>query len=688
LKQLFSDTIFSGASGTRNTILAGSCLFLVVTLLFWPAAGFDLISLDDALYTVDNPMVTDGLTVDGIKRAFGVSSEAYWIPLLWISYMLDVELYGPTLKGFHITNILLHALNAALLFILLALATKRPWSSMIVSALFAVHPMRIESVAWISERKDVLSALFFLLSTGAYGLWARTRLKRCYLAVVALFTMGLMVKPILVTLPLLLLLLDMWPLERTAQYAASEKTYSAATTWRRLVIEKIPLFLLSIVFGMLTIITQKQAIHGLGNPEFTRWYPGRSVLSYFVYLKNTLLPTDLYVSFYDTAQTPALWLTGVLLLVIAGITAFTFRNRAEQPALLTGWAWFIIALLPVCGIIPVGKQWVADRFTYIPHMGLMVAAVWAGSRVLQRHKKLHKPAYVAVITIILVSAALSWHQLRYWQDGIKLFSRSVRYAPESSEALVNLGIAYARADDRDMVIDTFQKSLQIDSTNAIAHYNLGTALLLKNDLKGAERHFKATISIDPAPSQAHLYLALAMIEQQNTEEAAKLLESLPMARFAPNQQAYALYLMGMVEMDRADYQRAAEFLRRSQAMETGLVDAPYKLALVLTSMGRHDEAVMQLIEAVRLWPGNLKARLNLAENLYIMGRTTEAIVHFREVVNLVPDSSEAHFAAGRIFEINGDGQSAVKEYNRGLRSTPVHPEIMDALEGSIFDMPD
>ncbi|HYV17450.1 MAG TPA: tetratricopeptide repeat protein [Verrucomicrobiae bacterium] len=445
-------------------------LALATLAVFARVVGFELLNYDDPLYVTANPHVQEGLTVAGVGWAFTTFTAANWHPLTWISLMLDASIGGIDPRVFHLTNVVLHLANVLLLFLLLDRLTGSPYRSAVTAALFAIHPLHVESVAWVAERKDVLSTLFLLLTLLAYAGFVERPGPVRRLGVVLMFALGLLAKPMLVTLPVLLLLLDAWPLRRKEP-------------WRRLVLEKAPLFAMSIATGVVTIVAQRHAetVGSLaGYPLGVR--VANAIVATVTYLGQTMWPTRLAVFYPHPGASLAAWKVIVSSAILAALTFGAIRFRRSRPYLLIGWAWYLVTLAPVAGIVQVGWQARADRYTYIPLIGIFLAAVWAISdRIGER------PAFLASLAtaVVVLLGIGAFVQTGHWRD---------------SETL-------------------FRHALAVTDDNAVAHLNLGTALLRRHQLAEAEEHFTEAVRINPAFAEAHSNLGVALGRQGRTDEA-------------------------------------------------------------------------------------------------------------------------------------------------------------------------
>jgi protein O-mannosyl-transferase len=519
----------------RMTRLSHLALVLLVLLVFGQTLTFSFIKLDDNQYVTENPHVLDGLSVTSLRWAFIPSGyAANWHPLVWLSLMLDVELYGAWAGGFHLTNVLLHALNCLLIFGLLNRWTGETARSFFVAALFAVHPLHVESVAWVSERKDVLSTFFGLLSLGAYARYSERLRIGWILAAWLCLLLSLMSKQMLVTLPCLLFLLDFWPLRRTTltgAVALSASHQDKARTpddqnvqsRRRLIFEKIPFAALSVVFCAVAVWAQQAggAMHTFDRiPLGARL--SNAAVSYGIYLRQTFWPTDLAV-FYPLPPAGRGWPeVSVSVLVLFGVTVWALRAWRRRPWFLTGWLWFLVTLLPVIGIIQVGDQAHADRYMYFPQIGLLIACTWLIDDALQRNLRgLLARSGVAAI-LLLASTLLTWNQVGYWKNSLSLFSHALDVTTDNWLAHATLGSALMDTPDRiNEADDHLRESLQIRPNNPPAHYNLALRLSDRGDLSQANLHFHEALRLKPDYVKARILLCVNLKRLGQSEELAR-----------------------------------------------------------------------------------------------------------------------------------------------------------------------
>lgn len=464
-----------------------AALAALALVVFLPVRGFEFVNYDDPTYVADNPVVRAGLTWHGFTWAFGTFLSGNWHPLTWLSLMADVALFGVDPAGHHLVNVALHAANAALVFLVLARATGQRWRSALVAALFAVHPLHVESVAWISERKDLLSAFFGLLAVGAWVAYARRPSTGRYLAVAAALAAGLACKPMLVTLPVAFLLLDRWPLRRAAPA-------------RALLLEKAPLLLLSVASSAVTFVAQRSggAVSSLGSVGVGARL-ANAVLSYGTYLARTVWPAGLAVVYPHPALTPAgmpwalVALSAVALLAISGFVAWQWSAR---PSLAAGWLWYLLTLVPVIGLVQVGPQGLADRYSYLPLIGIFVAIAWAIPDAAGRPAR-RTLAVGGALLAIAAAATAARVQTQYWRDSVTLFRRALAVTRDNATAQRNLGIAYLERRQYGPGIAALRESLRLMPGDAWAWMDLGVALSTTGDDAAAGRAFREAVRLRP-----------------------------------------------------------------------------------------------------------------------------------------------------------------------------------------------
>lgn len=571
---------------------------------------FDFVNFDDPDYTTGNPHIRQGLTAHGMAWAFTSHDSANWFPLTRVSHMVDCQLFDSESGWHHLHNVLLHALAAMFLYLFLTRATGARWHSGLIACLWALHPLHVESVAWVAERKDVLSAAFWFLTLWAYVWYTQRPGWRRYLVVALGLSLGLMAKPMVVTLPLVLLLLDYWPLACFGQ------------RWRKAVLEKLPLLALSGAAAVITYWAQEHAGAVKTLPLEARL--ANATLSYAVYIFKTFWPSRLAV-FYpypsDFAFLPLL-AAGILL---AGVTAAVIALRRRAPYLLTGWGWFMITLVPVIGLVQAGGQAHADRFMYIPMVGLLIMIVWGAAEILE---KLQAPivARSLAAAACVACTALTWIQLSYWRNSEMLFRHALDVTQDNSVANHNLGNYLMTSPGRlPEALPYLEAAVLIDPDSPPAHTDLGTALAKSGRLPEAIDQFRAATHLDPSAPIPHNNLGTALTQAGRVSDA--ITEFQTALRLDP------------------EYEEARRNLTEAQA--DGSARTHVNRGLVLLKSGDATGAVAELEAAVRLAPNDSDAQNNLGVALArFPERQSESIAHFETAVRLSPNFADAQYNLG------------------------------------------
>lgn len=518
-----------------------------VCVVFAPSIGGGFVHIDDPSYVTHNPVVQGGLTPDGIREAFTAETASLWLPLSMLSHMLDVSLWGMDPRGHHLTNVVLHAVNGALLFLLLHALTGAPWRSLIAALLFAVHPLRVESVAWVAERKDLLSGCFALLTIDAYRRWVRTPTVGRYAGTCVLFMLGLLAKPMIVTLPVLLLLLDVWPLGRQA------------VPWSRRLAEKVPLGMLAVGASITTLLV----VGKTGGMVSLEILPAaaramNAVVAYARYLGLFFWPADLAVYYPFAVPGAVLVAAAALLLVAVGASAALLWRRA--PYLGIGLAWFCIALLPVIGLVQAGMQSMADRFTYLPAIGLVVAIVWGAADLIASRPRLRTGAALASGLVVLALAGTTQAQLRHWESSRTLFDHTLSVTEENWFVHSAYGDALLDEGDLAGAALQYEAALSIEPRMATTQHNLGAIRSDEGDLAASVQHFVEALRLEPERENSRASLAATLRAQGHApavaERAVEILgDGVPRAmrdRRRPAGEAYYGLMMGQLMRAHSD----------------------------------------------------------------------------------------------------------------------------------------
>jgi Tfp pilus assembly protein PilF len=584
----------SPTSETNRWVIFGIAAFLtaIVWLVFGQTLQHQFVNYDDEVYIVRNAPVTNGLTVDGIVWAFTHVHSSNWHPLTWISHMLDCQISGLNPTSHHFTNVLLHIATTILLFLTLRQMTGALWRSAFVAAVFAIHPLRVESVAWAAERKDLLSGLFFVLTLAAYARYARApESPRRYALVFVLLALGLMCKSMLVTTPFVLLLLDHWPLNRLTKPAR-----------RRLILEKIPLFGLALASGLITIFAQRASLQSATRMPFALRL-NNAAISYTDYLRQMFWPRDLAVLYPWDAARLGILSTSLAVLVLVAISVAVFTLRRGQPYLLTGWFWYLVMLMPVIGILQVGNQSRADRYTYLPQIGLYVMVTWGIAELCSR-SRVARPILAVLCSVVLMSLGVVAHaQVAYWRKSETLWSHSLACTTDNTDAEGFLAEAYhAEGKTREAMVH-FERALQIEPRQAPVHSNLGVFYLELGNMGESLAHLEKALEIEPNFGDAHYNLGNTYLKMGRTADSLihykKAVELNPNDTEAMNNMAWILATSpdpltrdGSMAVEIA---MRADRLTRSKSQITSAT-----LAAAYAEAGRFPEAIEAAQRALQL----------------------------------------------------------------------------------------
>ncbi len=549
------------------------CLLLIVATIavFWQVYNHDFVNYDDNLYVTENRHVQAGLTWEGIIWAFTTTHASNWHPLTWLSHMLDCQLFGLNAGGHHLTNLLFHIANTLLLFLVFNRMTGAIWRSAFVAALFALHPLHVESVAWVAERKDVLSTFFWMLTMWAYARYAERPGIKIYLLVFLFFALGLMAKPMLVTLPFVLLLMDYWPLGRLqlGQSIKESTLKIQALPILRLVWEKVPLFVLTAVSSVVTYCAQ-QAGGSVESLLPFQMRVGNALAAYINYIGKTIWPLHLAV-FYPHVRVVPIWLAGLLLMCIS---FFVIRVGRRSPYLSVGWLWYLGTLVPVIGLVQVGGQAMADRYTYVPIIGLFTIIVWGVAELVAKWRCQKFVLSISVGVVLLGLAMGTWLQLTHWHNSVTLFKHTLDVTPNNYLAHNNLGVALSEQGRIEEAMKQYRKVVEINPNYAMAYYNLGLAL-------GQQGRFEETIG----------YFVKALQIKPNYAEA--------------------YYNMGVSLGKMGNYPEELKAYKRAINVKPDYAEAYCNLGAAYAGMGLYSEAIWAFKEAIQLNPGNRVAQHNL-----------------------------------------------------------------------------
>ncbi len=642
-------------------------LAIVTIALYWPVHGYDFINFDDVDYVRANPPVLAGLTLASVRWAFTSLLGSFWIPLTWLSFMLDSQLYGTGAGGYHVTNALLHVASSVLLFEILRRATGQPWPSAFVAGLFALHPLHVESVAWVTERKDVLSTLFLFLTLAAYGAYAARPTMRRYLLTLLVFVLGLMAKPMLVTLPILLLAVDLWPLDRFPR-----------TPLRRLLVEKIPFLVLSVPAA---IVTMSSGGHLDVSAPLAGVPIGPRLLNacenYVVYLVRTIWPSGLCV-LYPEYDAPA-WRAVLAGLALAAATVLALRMARRRPYVIAGWVWYLVALAPLVGMVRIGHFATADRFTYIPLIGIFTLVAWTANELATTHRR-RVVALTAAAAVLLGATVAARVQLGYWRDPVTLFERTIAVTGPNFVVQYLLGLALVDRGRTDEAMARYAEALRIRPGYVNALTSFGVLLFESGKVDEAIAHYQMALRGDPRDVFAHGNLANALLRQGRTSEALahyeEALRIRPDVAETHNGYGKALAALGRAQEAIAQYSTAVR-------LKPDYADGHNNLANALADRGAVDEALAHYAEALRIVPTHVTARANLGRFLAEHGRFDDAIVQYREALRVEPDDARLHVDLGNALAAVGKLGDAVPHFADAVRIDPryagAHNNLANAL---------
>jgi tetratricopeptide (TPR) repeat protein len=630
------------AIGSRRELAICAALGAAVLAVYGQTVGFEFVNFDDGAHVTRNRQVLRGLSLDGFVWAFGAGGTGNWHPLTWLSHMLDAELFGTHAGGHHATSALLHLANTLLLLGALRAATGAVWCSGAVAALFALHPLHVESVAWVSERRDVLSTAFGLLAIWAYVGYARRGGAVRYLGVALLFALSLMAKPMLVTLPCVLLLLDYWPLRRARP--------------GRLVLEKVPLLLLAAACAVATVVLQQRA----GAIATVQALPlelraANAVVAYSFYLLKLIWPARLamfyphpYIAEAGGLPLPPWQIAGAAAL-LASASVLALRAR-QRPYLAVGWLWYLGTLVPVIGLVQVGNQAYADRYAYFPSIGPFLAVVWGGADLLAaarpRWSRADPLAASAVGACLLALGVCAWLQTRHWRDSASLFQHTVEAVPRNPTIRYNVANHLRDRGRLEEAIGEYTRALEETPDAAEIRVNLANVLRSQGKLEEAALHYRRVLDRHPDDPLANNGLATVRRVQGSLDEAERL-------------------------------------YRRAFASDADSV-AGYNLGNLLRQRGRNEEAVAVYRESLRYRPSDPKLHNNLAAALEDAGDAEAALAHYTVAVHLDPDYAMAQNNLGALLHRRGEIEPAAEHYRSALRSDPgyrrAHANLASALE--------
>jgi tetratricopeptide (TPR) repeat protein len=660
----------------------GICAAVAVVALVSHAVvlGNDFINYDDPGYVTQNAQVQAGLTAGGIKSAFTGVFLNNWTPLVNLVYMLDHDLFGMNPAGYHAVNLLIHAANAALLFIVMFRMTGELWPSALTGALFAAHPASVESVAWVSELKDVLSTLFWLLTMYFYAGYAKadgsregkSRALKNYVLMTAAFTLGLMSKQMLVTLPFALLLLDWWPLKRFGSDGCDTAMQGKGSGISGLLIEKIPLIILSALFILVVLHAQEKSMVTASISLNQR--VANALLSYVVYIGKLIWPMNLCVFYPIFIVSPAKALASALGLSAATAAVLYYAKRLRW--LPVGWFWYLGTLVPVIGLVQVGIQASADRYLYVPRIGLFITAAWGLYRFAAKYN-VKKHATVFAVLIVIIFSALTHAQAERWKNNKTLYEHCLAVTENNFVVLGNLGNHYYDNEgDPDKAAEYYKKAIELHPSFTPCRMGLGKILKARGDVAGALAQYETALKF--APHDAGIHNDIAGIYAAEGRFGPALEHYLMAVNDNPDSAEINYYIADtLVRLGRA--QEALKYYRRALDIWPDLAEAHNNLGYVLTEMGKTDEAEAHLRRAVEINPGFAQAHYTLGLILLNRMNPSEAEAHLQKAVEASADFAAAHNALGVALEQLGRNDEAVLHFRRAVEINPGFAEARNNL---------
>ena len=634
------------------------CIFLVVAVLavYWPVHSYEFIKYDDDTYVTNNRQVQSGLGRQAVRWAFTTGHASNWHPLTWLSHMLDYQLFELNAGAHHIINVLFHIANTLLLFVVLKRMTGALWASGFVAAVFGLHPLHVESVAWVAERKDVLSTFFWLLTMWAYVRYAEKPKPVRYLLTLLVFLLGLMAKPMLVTLPFVLLLLDYWPLERIQfskvlggddLYESNTQGSNQRTPILHLVLEKVPFLAFSAVSSVITFVVQRRGgavptIEALGLKSRV----DNAIVSYATYIAKMIWPSRLGVLYpHPAGGLPIARVVTCAVLLVLVTVCFVYLARWRRFP-VAGWLWYIGTLVPVIGLVQVGVQARADRYTYVPLTGLFVIIAWGLPALLGKWR--YRKVVLTVLAGAVLAAAIGATsvQLRYWQNSITLFGHTLDVTRGNWLIHSNYANVLGEVGRTENAVEHFNKALKIKPDSVEVHTNLGNALSELHRVDDAIKHHRKAVSLDPKFGEGHYNLAVALAKLKQFNEAI------------------------------AEY-------RKAWRLDPKNLDALNNLAHLLAQQGEIEEAIKFYKKAIKLGPNNIIAHGRFGLALVKVDRIDEALKEFRIVLKALPNDVEMHCNVGILLERQNKIAEAIKHYRQALKIKPDDAKARKCLQSAL-----
>ena len=675
---------FSKANISNRSHLLLLLLLTICTLWVYIHIGsYDFINIDDDKYVVLNSHVNQGLSLKSIAWAFGFSDTAlefYWHPLTWISHMTDIQLFGRDAGMHHYTSLFIHIVNALLLFIIFYKMTKKTWQSFFVAALFALHPMNVDSVAWIAERKNVLSTLFWFLIMLSYVSYAKKPGLKKYLLILILFISGMMCKPMLLTLPCVLLLLDFWPLGRirifkqpTPQHdtASNLPKFSKKTIYQA-ILEKLPLLLISILFTIISIYSvhsTQQILSGESLPFLLRFE--NAIVTYLKYIGKIIWPQN-FAIFYPFPDSIPIWQVLMAGCALAGMTIFALLRIRKAPYIIVGWLWYMGTMFPVSGIFQQGR-WpeMADRWAYVPTIGLFIVIAWGGSHILSRLPYQKILSSTIMLTIIGLLMILSRHQVSYWKNSQTLLTHALQVTKNNYVAMFNMGAFLATKGKTDQAIDYYRQVMEIRQ-ESIFYNNLGNCLVKKGKIEEAIKNFQIALRMNPLSVKALNNLGNAYAEKGQYLTATNYFNK-ALEQSTTKEDIHVNMGNMYIKMDQFD--KAIHHFNSVLTELPDQIEANIGMGVALARLNRIDEAIACYKTVLKVKPENAEAHNNLATLLLQKNQLAEAKTHFQAALKYKPDYDSAQANLKKLQEISENRQNIESRLQQQIDEKPDNPEL-------------
>ena len=652
-------------------------LVLITIALFWRVWNYQFVGLDDNAYITENARIQQGINWDNFKWAFHGSHIGFWHPLTLLSHMLDCHLFGLNSGGHHLTSVLLHVANSCLLFILLKRMTSIAPAA-IVATLFAWHPLHVESVAWIAERKDVLSTFFWMLTLLSYWDYVKNPSRRTYLITLAMFILGLMAKPTLVTLPFVMLLLDFWPLRRISGPQGFSENQASISTSRRLLAEKIPFFICSGIACLLTFSAEKE-IGAVANASFPLSDRLLNVpLSYVAYLSKTFWPADLAI-YYPFPESFSVVRTSLSVAFLFAISIAVVVSHKKFPFLVVGWFWFIGALVPMIGIVKIGSFAMADRYTYVPLIGVFIMLAYGMAAVTDRFASTKFLLNCCAVLFITFCGIRSFHEISRWQNNITLFPDSLWFTQHSAEIQAAIADTHRLQGRLPEARSRYIQALQLNPTVVNAHLGLGVVFDAEGKTSEAISEFKKALELKPTSYEANLNLALEFEKEKKLAEAITFYQRALELRPDSGQLHHS---MGIVFAETGDYTKALDHFAAAIKHGPVTADLCFNFGNALLAAGKTNEAKGPFEMALQLQPTLIAAEMNLGMICHAQNDFQATRMHFEKVLKAWPNSGKAHFQLATVLYKTGSREEAVAHLERAKEAakTSGQTNLLDQIE--------